>query len=647
MIKRANLAFLHDVIMAALCVPLAFVLRMGIDGFLSSSDEMIFAIPMFVLVAGVTFQLSGMYRGIWRYASIPDLVTILKSVTIAVVIFVPILFQFNRLDSFPRSFPIIQFLVLLPMLGGPRMLYRMLRDYRFVRGLMSMSTAGNNGAIPVLLVGTGPKAEMFVRAVLKDPHGRYSLSGILGEADGERKGRSIHGVKVLGTYLEFEKVLSDLNKHNEKPQRLVFTETFDSEQNPDMMDLAREAEKNGLLPSHVPEYTSFENLPTDGALALKPIAIEDLLGRPQTVLDTDAIAEFIKGQKVLITGCGGSIGSELVRQIVSFAPGSVLLLDNCEYNLYAIDQELQQAASSVMRKPVLCDIRHAQRLETVFQDYKPDLVFHAAALKHVPMVELNPAEGILTNVLGTQNVADMAAKYSVKAMVQISTDKAVNPTNIMGASKRLGEFYSQALDLKDQADATRFMTVRFGNVLGSSGSVVPLFKKQLEEGGPITVTHPEIRRYFMTIREAVGLILQASAYGMSQEGERGQIFVLDMGEPIKILDIAHKMIHLANLELDKDISVVFTGLRPGEKLFEELFDQSETPIKTGSKGVLAAVPQPVNVAILRKSFKTLEDAANKNDLEKMKAVISKFVPGFVCDAGTVSAVSDETPIKEA
>ena len=408
------------------------------------------------------------------------------------------------------------------------------------------------------------------------------------------------------------------------PQRVVFTKAGETKYVP-IDVLIDEADKLGLKFSRLPSLTEFRE---NGNVAqLKPLEIEDLIGRPQAKIDTDSIAKLIAGQKILITGAGGSIGSELSKQIASFNPKSLCILDNSEYNLYAIDWELRHDCPGLELKTILCDIRNRDKINTIFKDEKPDVVFHAAALKHVPLVELNPTEGILTNVIGTRNVAEAAMKYKSTAFVQISTDKAVNPTNIMGASKRIGEYYAQALDLEGKD--TRFITVRFGNVLGSSGSVVPLFRKQLESGGPITITHPDIKRYFMTINEAVGLVLQASSAAITQgKGERGYIFVLDMGDPLKIMDVARQMIRLADLKPDEDIKIEIIGLRPGEKLFEELFDDAENQLETSIPSTFAANPMALKLADVQNHIQQLENMAISNDLDGIKAIINAIVPGF-------------------
>lgn len=319
----------------------------------------------------------------------------------------------------------------------------------------------------------------------------------------------------------------------------------------------------------------------------RPVKLEDLLSRPQKELNATSLIELARNATVLVTGAGGSIGSELCRQVLALGPRRLILVDNSEFLLFTIEQELRSKANSTILSGRLCDVRDRNRITRLIDETRPDLVLHAAALKHVPMVEEQPLEGLLTNVIGTRNVADACMKNAVRSMIMVSTDKAVNPTNVMGASKRLAEMYCQSLDLER---ATRFVTVRFGNVLGSAGSVVPIFERQIAEGGPVTVTHPDIERFFMTIPEAVSLILHATGHAMHDQTERGGIFVLDMGKPVKIADMAHKLIQLSGLRPNVDIKIVYTGLRSGEKLYEELFTDSEVLLETSLPSVKQARP---------------------------------------------------------
>jgi O-antigen biosynthesis protein WbqV len=429
-------------------------------------------------------------------------------------------------------------------------------------------------------------------------------------------------------------IVLQLASQGKRPQRLLICDDKFEMSRETKTDLFEQANAMGLKVARLTGPAEFHEGALSSAPKLNPIALEDLLGRPQADLDRGAIDSLIHDKKVLITGAGGTIGSELARQIAKLEPKMLVLVEFSEWNLYSIDIDLADTLSKDVLRPVICNIRDRERLMKVFAEHRPDLVFHAAALKHVPMVEMNPAEGILSNVMGSKNVADAARRYGARAFVQVSTDKAVNPTSMMGASKRLAEFYCQALDLSsdphpDTAERPpRFMTVRFGNVLGSSGSVVPLFKKQLAKGGPLTVTHPDMQRYFMTVKEAVELVLQAAAHGVEHDEERGKILVLDMGDPIKIADIAKQMIRLAGLRPNVDVDVKFTGLRPGEKLFEELFDHTEHRAQSTLDGILVARSQPIESKLLDKVFSDLKQAAERNDVSSIRRLIKHVLSSY-------------------
>jgi FlaA1/EpsC-like NDP-sugar epimerase len=388
----------------------------------------------------------------------------------------------------------------------------------------------------------------------------------------------------------------------------------------------------GLTLARLPKLTDFKSGVAD-KMEIKPVDVEDLLGRPQVPLDRDAMARLIKGRRVLVTGAGGSIGTELVRQIAALGPAALTPVDHSEYALYRIDLEAAESFPALPRESRLADVRDKGRLDQVFAEARPEVVFHAAALKHVPMVEGNVVEGIATNTIGTVNVADTCRAFDVGHMVVISTDKAVNPSSVMGASKRLAEIYCQARDIEASARGagTRFVTVRFGNVLGSTGSVVPLFQRQLAHGGPLTVTHPDMRRYFMTIREAVELVLQAAALGAGETGAGvppGNICVLDMGEPVKIIDLARQMIRLAGLEPEKDVKIEIVGLRPGEKLFEEVFHGAEPLVASPAAGILLAEPRAADADAIEAAMIQLRAACAERDQEGAMAVLHGLVPEY-------------------
>lgn len=628
-LNRARIAFLHDLVMAAISFPLSLYLRVGDLFDVVGGDYAIEASLIFVVVAGPIFLFSGMYRGIWGYASIEDLAAITKAVTLAILIFLPVVFLITRLESFPRSLPLIQWFVLMALLGGPRFLYRILKDRR----LENILRHSNHRRVPVLLIGASDAAEHFIRQHNRDRNAPYRVTAIV-DAKGSRVGRSIHGVPIVGGIDSLEELLQ--KPKQERPQKLILTNPDAS--GPEVRALFDLAERHGSTLSRLPRTIQL-HAGLEDKIETRPIAVEDLLGRPQTTLDRAAMKALVSGQNILITGAGGSIGSELVRQTSALSPASITLLDSSEYQLYQIDQELSSLQPEIARYAILGDVRDKKRINQIFDSRKPTLVFHAAALKHVPMVEQNPVEGVLTNVIGSRIVADACISHGVKAMVLISTDKAVNPPNIMGATKRLAESYCQALDIESaRQNGTRFLTVRFGNVLGSTGSVVPLFQKQLAAGGPLTVTHSEVTRYFMTIREAVELVLQASVLGMSDDSAAGKIHVLEMGEPVKIIELAEQIIRLAGLQPGSDIEIAITGLRPGEKLHEELLHDNESLVQTANPALLLAEPRTSDLNALRLALDKLEFSARNRNREDTLNSIRVLVPEYVGAENTDVAI---------
>ncbi len=622
-VQVSSLVFVHDVIMAALSFVVALWLRLGDGVFLLKPDALVLNTALFTLCAAAVFRFMGLYRGLWRYASLNDLMAITKAVSLAMLVYLPVGFVFTRLDQLPRSLVVIQGLVLMVMIGAPRFGYRLFKDGR----LDLRQRSGPR--VPTLLIGAGDGAELFVRA-MDQGTAYYRVVGLI-ESERSRVGYKMHGVEVLGHIDDdLGALIARLTEEGERPQRLVITnDDLSGERISALLELS---ESLGISLSRLPKLTEFKNGVVD-RLEVRPIAIEDLLNRPQTVLDRMGMRELIAGRTVLVTGAGGSIGSELVRQISDFGPRRLILLDNSEYHLYLIDMELGTRHKELDRLPMLADVRDRGKVHAVLSAERPDLVFHAAALKHVPMVELHPTEGVLTNVSGTRNLADACRAVGVRAMVMISTDKAVNPTNAMGATKRVAESYCQALDVIEAArpGGTRFVTVRFGNVLGSTGSVVPLFQKQLAAGGPITVTHPDVERYFMTIREAVELVLQASVLRSREvagEAAGGRLFVLDMGDPVRIQDLAKQMIRLAGLRPGEDIKIEFTGMRPGEKLFEELFHKAEELVPTAVKGIQLASPRVVDHAVLARALDVLIEAARSGDVDDTLGRLRALVPEY-------------------
>ncbi|HQT46269.1 MAG TPA: nucleoside-diphosphate sugar epimerase/dehydratase [Acidocella sp.] len=525
------------------------------------------------------------------------------------------------------AFPPVLAMTLMALLVAPRFIYRLARQ----------RPAGKDEAAQIaVLVGTSETAELFLIAYAQSKVAPYRVVGLM-DLSTKHVGQRVHGLDVFGAVGEAQLALERLY---EKPDLLIITAPELAGEA--LSELLAAAGRFGMRVLRAPSLTRLA--PAEQKIELQPIAIEDLLNRPSVSLDREGMAGLVAGRRVLVTGAGGSIGAELVRQVAGFAPAEVLLLDHGEFALWQIELEMTERHPKLHRRTVIADIRDARRMAELCLEFRPHLVFHAAALKHVPLVETNPLEGLRTNVLGTKAVADAAAASGAGLMVLISTDKAVNPSSLMGATKRLAEMYCQALDVvaRRNSNGMRCVTVRFGNVLGSTGSVVPLFRRQLAQGGPLTVTHPDMQRYFMTVGEAVGLVLEASVIGRGEAGiPDGGIFVLDMGEPVKILDLAQQMIRLVGLRPEQDIAIRFTGLRPGEKLFEELFHGKEQPVPTGYEGLLMASPRLTDLRLTAAAIGEIEAAATAGDVDAAVAVLARMVPEFVhngCPADTGAPV---------
>ncbi len=579
-----------------------------------------------LLLAGLPFRLSTQY---WRFAGAGDLLNVGAAAVAAAAIYPLALHEAGVPLSSP-AFPVLHALVLIVLLALPRVVYRLAQESRL--------PAGDNRAVPVLLVGAGEAADLFLRALAADPSRPFAVLGLLSLGRAQT-GRRIGGVPILGSVEEAGTILARLRAADRLPATLVLTDSDLTGSR--LAALMEVADREGVRVARAPRMTTLDRETQAGPrrLELRPIAIEDLLNRPQVPLDREGMARLVQGKRVLVTGAGGTIGSELARQVAALGPELLILLDNGEYALWQIDIELGESHPAVRRQPVVADVRDAAKLARLCAELRPQLVFHAAALKHVPMVEANPLEGLLSNALGTRIVADAARAAGSEAMVLISTDKAVNPTSVMGASKRLAEMYCQGLDRAARVGGgMRCITVRFGNVLGSTGSVVPLFQRQLARGGPLTVTHPDMRRYFMTVREAVGLVLQATVVGTGVDAAaEGGIFVLDMGEPVRIVDLARQMIRLAGLRPGVDVAIDFTGLRPGEKLFEELFHGREPPTPTGYAGLLMARPRAADAASVGAVIDAIAAACHTGDEYAAFSLLQGLVPEFQHDAPRAAA----------
>lgn len=620
--RRSTLAALLDCIAASLSFPLALYLRLGERFPIYAQDYLLWAEASFIgIFALIAFGFK-LQRSVWRYVSVRELLLITKVVVVSISAFYLLLFLALRLEGVPRSVPFIHLMLLAGLLAGPRLLYRAWRE----RG--DVGARGNPDAVPVLLIGYRQSAEQFVRDLRRTPGALYRVVGLIDD-DRAIHGRMLHGVQILGGIGDLERVVGRLEEDGHRPQRVILSEDY---LEPETIEgLLEVCEKLGLRLARLPRLTDFHEGDAARA-ALRPVAIEDILGRAQHAHDKTAMRDLIAGKTVLITGAGGTIGGELSRQAAGFAPARLILLEASEYNLYQIDREIEGMAPQVERLALLGDVRDDALMRHYFAEHAPDIVFHAAAIKHVPLSEDNVEQAVLTNVFGTRAVADAASACRVGTLVLISTDKAVNPTNVMGASKRLAERYCQ--HRAAASPDTRFVAVRFGNVLGSTGSVVPLFQKQLEAGGPLTVTHPDMERFFMTVREAVELVISAAALAQDiqpVEG-KGYVFVLDMGKPVKIRDLARQMIRLAGLRPEEDVKIVYTGLRPGEKLYEELFYGSEEIIATPLSGVMLAKTGQPKAQALERGLALLYEACMIHNPKKVREELRGLLPEFTPEA---------------
>lgn len=606
-------ASVHDAIMAGVAMLIAIAGRYGIDHMPAPALVAAWTLA-FAAIAALAFRLFGLGRGMWRFASITDLRAIVLASATTVIAFVVLLFLVNRLEGFPRTAPVVAWFVMIVLIGAPRLAYRAVKDGGLAH--VRPRDLAPDGVTNLLLVGSATECDRVIRAYGLERASNYRVHGII-DYNSSKRGRDVRGIPIVGDLSEIEEIVARLSRGGVALDAAVIAApNADRDRT---QRLAATAARIGLPLRRV----SARPLTGDGP-DLAALTLEDLLGRQPVRLDLETIRSLVAGRVVLITGAGGSIGSEIARQIASRRPGRLVLLDSSEYALYEIDQELGRSAPCVDRTAVIADVRDATRIAALMSEVRPNVVFHAAALKHVPLVEANPCEGVLTNVIGTRNVADAAVAADVEAVVMISTDKAIRPMSVMGASKRAAEAYCQALDVSGVR--TRFITVRFGNVLGSTGSVVPLFRRQIEAGGPVTVTDPEMRRYFMTVSEATELVLQAAARGIDRPEQRGRVCVLDMGEPIKIVDLARTMIALAGLRPEIDVPIEFTGLRPGEKLFEELFEAGESTVPSGADGVFVATARLIDASTIREIIAKLEAHATAGRADETIRALASITP---------------------
>lgn len=580
---------------------LAFYLRLDFE--INSIYWQVVIKTIFVLVCikMVIFGYFGLYSGLWRYSSVNDIWRILKANVLATLCFIPAVAFFYTFDDFPRSIFILDFILSLCLVAGIRFATRLFREI-FRPVLQNKQKKG-------IIIGAGEAGVMVLRETRNNLKANIEIVGFIDD-DKNKKNLRIQGVGILGTRNDIPAIVDKYGI-----DEIIIA--IPSAKGKVIRDIILHCQIPSVKIRIVPGLQKILN----GDLEVKPrdIKPEDLLGRETVSIDEYEIAKYLKGKSVLITGAAGSIGSELCRQVAGFSPAEIILIDHNENNLYFLAIELNSKFKDLNIKSVIGDINDIGLLKKVFSGSKPQVVFHAAAYKHVPLMEDNPIAAVKNNALGSRNMIYAAHHYNVERFVLISTDKAVNPINVMGLSKRLAEIFLQA---KARRSKTKFMSVRFGNVLGSDGSVVPLFKKQIEVGGPITITHPDTTRYFMSIKEAVLLVLQAGAMGTG-----GEIFILDMGEQIKIVDLAQDLVALSGLELGKDILVEYIGLRPGEKIKEELLLDKDKDKITKHNKIYISQADDFDVVALRKQMKALEGYVNSTDKEKvvrkMKEIIGK------------------------
>ncbi len=554
--------FAFDIMGGCLSLYLAYYLRFeGVipTDYLASFFSLV---PVILISRAVVYFYFGFYTRFWKYSSLEDLIQILKAVVTGTLLFLFISILYDRSLLIPRSVIIIDMTLLIMILGGSRLVWRMYRE-RFLQPNM----VNDDHRLPVLILGAGDKGVHLLRYVQRFAP-QYKVCGFLDD-DPKKKNSSLSGVRVLGD----RQSIPDLASELQIKEILIATNTISTESLGDIIDICTQCGVKYKIASSITDMNTKEVHISN----IKKIGIQDLLGRDQVSLDLSSLQNLLEGKRVLVTGAGGSIGSELCHQILEYNPSSLVMLDRCENYLYELGVSLPSGQMNTCLSFICSSITNREKLEATFSKHQPQLVFHAAAHKHVPLMEDNPDEAVINNVIGTRIVAETSEKYGVEKFILVSTDKVVRPSNVMGMTKRIAEKFIQHIGCNSK---THFIIVRFGNVLGSNGSVVPLFKKQISEGRAVTVTHPEMERYFMLISEAAQLILQAAAIS-----EGGNIFLLEMGKPVKIVDLARKMIQLAGYIPDQDIEIKFTGIRPGEKLKEELINFDETPVPTFHKKI--------------------------------------------------------------
>lgn len=622
--RNFYLMLLFDGLLVGAAYGLAYFLRF--EGLIPLHEWEKFKVTVLwiILFKLLIFILFGLYRGMWRYTSLFDLFNVLKA-TLASSIFIILAILFiYRFEGFPRSVFIIDGFLTFIFIVGIRVTIRILlseqdKGFRPLRQIFRHRPEGKllKPKKSLLIIGAGDAGEKILREIKDNPRLHYDVVGFLDDDSG-KKGMKIHGVPVLGPVPKIHNLAYDAAMD----EILIATPSASAKQ---MKKILEACEATGLKTRTTPGIGEL----IDGKISfntIREVSFEDILGRDPINLDTEKIGSYLTGKIVLVSGAGGSIGSELCRQITAFSPQNLVFLDKTENSLFHLEMEFRQRFQKTPITPVLGDVKHKDSLNKLFGIYKPQVVFHAAAYKHVPVMELNPWEAIFNNVLGTKNIVEASNQFGVEQFIMVSTDKAVRPTSVMGVTKRVSEMVTHC---HVSSNATRFLSVRFGNVIGSEGSVVHLFKKQIERYGPVTVTHPEITRYFMTIPEASKLILQAGAMG-----EGGEIFILNMGMPIKIVDMARDMIRRSGFKPDVDIEIKFTGLRPGEKLHEELITEGEGIVRTPHEKLFVLKGNECDVEWLNQRIEELVKLAHEQDAPGIKLKLREIVPEYQPYLGT-------------
>jgi len=627
--SRNLLIALHDVIATGLALFVTFYLRFeGGELFYDRLPLLLRILPYFIVYSIVVAYFFNLTTTKWRFISLPDALNILR---VATMLSLALLVLDYILVSpavhgmyFAGKVTIVLFWFLeISFLSALRFAYRYFR-YTRVR-----HHAKAEDAAPALLVGRTADAEILLRGIESGAVKRIWPIGLLSPSRADR-GQLIRNMPVLGGVDDIEEVIADFGRRNKPIARVVMMPSaFEPDAHPE--SVLMRARRLGLIVSRLPSLESGD------APRLAPVAVEDLLLRPSENIDYGRLEALVKGKAVIVTGGGGSIGSEVCHRVVTFGAARLLILENSEPALYAITEALAAQESEAVIEGRIADIRDRERVFRLMKDFKPDLVFHAAALKHVPILERDWSEGVKTNIFGSINVADAALAAGAEAMVMISTDKAIEPVSMLGLTKRFAEMYCQALDhdLAIQSAGKRKMrliSVRFGNVLASNGSVVPKFKAQIDAGGPVTVTHPDMVRYFMTIREACDLVITAATHALGPERAHVSVYVLNMGQPVKIVELAERMIRLSGLQPGFDIEIVFIGIRPGERLHEILFASEEPPVQIGIAGIMAARPKEPPMQALRKWIVALEEAIRADDPTTIKDILKDAVPEFGSNA---------------